>query len=130
MTNQLSKGVVRAKVVKASSVLIDGVPALTNAGDGRTILNGAVAPTTEGENGDFYIDTVLHKIHGPKAAGVWPAGVSLVGPQGEQGDPGDPLVGAPVEVLGDRDDPESALANLLAALETLGLITDSTVSGA
>lgn len=129
MTNQLSKGVVRAKVVKASSVLIDGVPALTDA-TASTILNGAVAPTTEGENGDFYIDTVLHKIHGPKAAGVWPAGVSLVGPQGDQGDPGDPLVGAPVEVLGDRDDPESALANLLAALETLGLITDSTVSGA
>jgi hypothetical protein len=35
---------------------------------------------------------------------------------------------APVEVTGARDDPEDALANLLAALETLGLITDSTTA--
>jgi len=33
---------------------------------------------------------------------------------------------APVEVTGERDDPETALANLLTALATLGLITDST----
>ena len=36
--------------------------------------------------------------------------------------------GAPVEVTGARDDPEDALANLLTALETLGLITDSTTA--
>ena len=33
---------------------------------------------------------------------------------------------APVVVTGARDDAEAALANLLAALESLGLITDST----
>ena len=33
---------------------------------------------------------------------------------------------APVEVTGARDDPEGALASLLSALATLGLITDST----
>jgi hypothetical protein len=33
---------------------------------------------------------------------------------------------APQEVTGARDTPEEALANLLTALETLGLITDST----
>ena len=40
------------------------------------------------------------------------------------------LVGAglPVDVAGARDDPEGALASLLAALESLGLITDSTTA--
>lgn len=54
-----------------------------------TILNGATVPATEtGENGDFYIDTVLKKIHGPKDT-TWPAGVSLVGPTGAAGAKGD-----------------------------------------
>jgi hypothetical protein len=35
---------------------------------------------------------------------------------------------APVTVSGARDDPEAALADLLAALETLGLIADSTTA--
>jgi hypothetical protein len=34
----------------------------------------------------------------------------------------------PIEITGARDDPEEALANLIAALETLGLITDSTTA--
>jgi len=34
--------------------------------------------------------------------------------------------GAPVTVAGARDDPEGALANLLQALEELGLIVDGT----
>ena len=34
----------------------------------------------------------------------------------------------PIDVDGARDDPEEALANLLAALATLGLITDSTTA--
>ena len=42
----------------------------------------------------------------------------------------DILPTAPVSVTGDRDDPESALKNLLQALENLGLINDTTVSGA
>lgn len=53
--------------------------------DGKTLLNGTVAPTIEGVNGDFYINTVLNLIHGPKAAGTWPSGVSLVGPTGATG---------------------------------------------
>ena len=35
---------------------------------------------------------------------------------------------APVTVTGARDTPEAALANLLIALQTLGLITDSTTA--
>jgi hypothetical protein len=36
--------------------------------------------------------------------------------------------GAPVTVAGARDDPEEALANLLSALEALGLIEDGTTA--
>lgn len=36
--------------------------------------------------------------------------------------------GAPVEVSGARDETEGALADLLTALESLGLITDSTTA--
>ncbi|MCX6232117.1 MAG: hypothetical protein NTZ33_11290 [Bacteroidetes bacterium] len=53
--------------------------------DGKTILYGTAAPTTEGVNGDFYIRTTTNYIYGPKAGGSWPAGTSLVGPQGPQG---------------------------------------------
>jgi hypothetical protein len=35
---------------------------------------------------------------------------------------------APITVTGARDDPEEALANLLAALEALGLIVDNTTA--
>jgi hypothetical protein len=35
---------------------------------------------------------------------------------------------APASVSGARDDPEAALANLLAALDALGLITDNTTA--
>jgi hypothetical protein len=50
--------------------------------DGRTILSGAVDPTTEGADGDFYINTATSTLFGPKASGTWPAGVSLIGADG------------------------------------------------
>ncbi len=53
-----------------------GVPGIK----GNTILYGSSVPTTEGTDGDFYIRTATNYIYGPKADGVWPAGVSLVGP--------------------------------------------------
>jgi hypothetical protein len=49
---------------------------ITDGAD-RTLLTGTVAPTTEGINGDFYINTTSWLIYGPKAAGVWPTGVAL-----------------------------------------------------
>lgn len=57
---------------------IDGV-------DGRTVLNGTVVPTTEGVDGDFYIRTTNYVIYGPKTAGAWGSGTSLVGPAGADG---------------------------------------------
>jgi Collagen triple helix repeat (20 copies) len=53
---------------------------------GNTVLYGSGIPSnTFGNNGDFYISTSSNFIYGPKASGAWPAGISLVGPQGVQG---------------------------------------------
>lgn len=62
-------------------------------GGGNTILSGAGAPSNAvGATGDFWINTTSWLIYGPKAAGAWPAGVSMIGPQGPQGPQG--LTGA------------------------------------
>jgi len=54
--------------------------------DGKTVLNGAGNPANSfGNNGDFYINTTSNILFGPKANGVWPIGISLVGPQGPIG---------------------------------------------
>jgi hypothetical protein len=54
--------------------------------DGNTVLYGAIDPTAGvGVNGNFFINTTSHFLFGPKAGGAWPAGASLVGPQGIQG---------------------------------------------
>jgi hypothetical protein len=57
--------------------------------DGNTVLYGTADPTSGvGVNGNFYINTATHFLFGPKSAGAWPAGTSLVGPAGPQGPPG------------------------------------------
>jgi hypothetical protein len=50
----------------------------------NTILNGTGAPSAgNGNNGDFWMRTSpTPMLYGPKAGGVWPAGVSLVGASG------------------------------------------------
>jgi hypothetical protein len=54
--------------------------------DGRSVLNGAGAPAGgTGLDGDFYIDTDVWDIYGPKTAGAWGTGTTLVGPQGDAG---------------------------------------------
>jgi len=75
-------------------------PAGTN---GNTVLNGSGPPaSTLGNIGDFYIDTSAHEIYGPKEelicgpfclAPGWPAGTSLVGPQGAAGPAGPTVQG-------------------------------------
>ena len=60
-----------------------------NGTNGKSVLSGTSAPTTEGVEGDFYIDTTANRIYGPKGATTWPSTyTSLVGPQGPQGDQG------------------------------------------
>ncbi len=64
---------------------IQGLPG-ANGTNGTAVLNGITNPIAgTGVNGDFYINTATNTLFGPKANGVWPAGVSLVGPQGIQG---------------------------------------------
>jgi hypothetical protein len=53
---------------------------------GRAVLNGSGAPSGAlGADGDFYIDTAEWWLYGPRTAGAWGAGVSLVGPAGSGG---------------------------------------------
>ena len=52
----------------------------------NTILSGVVPPTAlTGTDGDYYYDVAAKFWYGPKALGVWPAGFSVVGPQGPAG---------------------------------------------
>ena len=51
--------------------------------NGKTVLNGVSNPTSDqGANGDFFINTATDQIFGPKTAGIWGSGTSLIGPQG------------------------------------------------
>jgi hypothetical protein len=53
-------------------------------------LSGSGAPGPgKGSDGDFYLDTSTYEIYGPKLAGVWSSGTSLIGPKGAQGLKGD-----------------------------------------
>lgn len=47
---------------------------------GKGILNGQGAPSNSlGIDGEFYIDTNVNKIYGPKENGIWPTPVNLGG---------------------------------------------------
>jgi hypothetical protein len=82
----------KAKLV-LKGMVEDGTP-------GRTILNGVGAPSEElGVDGDFYLDTSIMRLYGPKDENFWGTGTTLVGPtgspgpqgsQGPQGPEGDP----------------------------------------
>lgn len=64
---------------------VQGVP----GNDGNTVLYGTSDPLPAvGVNGNFYINQITHVMFGPKAGGAWPAGASLIGPQGPIGPPG------------------------------------------
>ena len=54
---------------------------------GTVMLTGLLAPTVEGVDGQYYLDTVTNTLYGPKAT-VWPGGVTLVGPKGDLGSAG------------------------------------------
>jgi len=58
-----------------------------NGTNGNTILSGNTDPSnlTDGVNGDYYINLSTYYFFGPKANGIWPAGISIVGPTGTDG---------------------------------------------
>jgi hypothetical protein len=71
-----------------SGVALVGPTGATGApgADGKTILSGTSAPSSgTGSNGDFYVDVAASVFYGPKASGIWPSGVSLIGPTGQTG---------------------------------------------
>lgn len=58
----------------------------TGGAGGNVVRYGTSNPTAGiGNDGDFYINTTSNYLFGPKAAGAWPTGISLVGPQGAAG---------------------------------------------
>jgi len=68
----------------------------TNGTNGNTVLHGTSNPSNFiGVNGDFYINSATIAIFGPKAAGVWGTGFTLVGPIG----PGVPDGGTTAQAL-------------------------------
>lgn len=72
---------------------VQGIP-------GNTVLYGAGDPVAgTGIDGNFYINTSTHFMFGPKAGGAWPAGISLIGPQGIQGIQGPPGAGSPATAV-------------------------------
>jgi hypothetical protein len=73
--------------------------------DGKTVIYGSGAPANgTGNDGDTFIDNTGHVLYGPKAAGAWPAGVSLVGPQGDN------ILG-PMAVFGGGSDGDLTMAS-------------------
>ena len=70
---------------------------------GNSFISGSGAPNNAvGANGDFYISTGTSTLYGPKAAGVWPAGVSLVGATGATGATGGTGVTGPAGTNGNN----------------------------
>lgn len=59
----------------------------TDGKDGKTLWNGVKDPeNTWGAPGDMFINSVTKTLFGPKNLdGTWPAGVSMIGPKGDQG---------------------------------------------
>ena len=50
------------------------------------LRSGTVVPASSlGTDGEYYLNTALSLLHGPKAGGVWPTGVPMTGPTGATG---------------------------------------------
>lgn len=66
---------------KSKKVTLSGLIA-----SGAGILSGSDVPSPSlGANGDFYIDITNHAFYGPKTAGAWGSGTSMIGPTGSTG---------------------------------------------
>lgn len=59
------------------------------AGTPATLLYGSTDPTpSTGVDTNFYLNSTTMELFGPKASGVWPSGVSLIGSTGTAGPSG------------------------------------------
>jgi len=93
-----------------------GAPGAPGAA-GNTVLNGVGVPGGgTGVDGDFYLDTATTTIYGPKTAGVWGAGTSLIGPPGVPGPPG---IAGPVGPAGESTGTEAGF-NTIADVSSSG----------
>lgn len=93
----------------------DGADGAAGA-DGLQIRSGSGAPGSGvGANGEFYIDTAATALYGPKTAGAWGSGTSLIGPAGAGS--GDML----------KSENLSGLANYTTARSNLGLVIGTNV---
>lgn len=91
--NNGTAGNIPTTPVPIGTLIVPAGPPGGNGTNGATVLNGALAPTSgQGNNGDFFINTATSTIYGPKAAGAWPAGVSLLGAAGPTGPAGSALL--------------------------------------
>lgn len=125
---------------------LDEVSVSGTGANGNTILSGSGAPSNGlGVDGDFYYDPATKTMYGPKASGVWPAGVVLSGDDGENGlgflragttdipNGATQVVVAFSSDLPDADyqDPTISFSNLTDAdpIYLQGMITEKTVSG-
>jgi hypothetical protein len=60
------------------SLNVPAITALCKGEPGNTVRNGVGTPSASlGVNGDFYIDTSIYAIYGPKSGGVWGSGFIL-----------------------------------------------------
>jgi len=76
-----------------------------NGANGNTIISTTGAPlNTVGNNGDFAIDSSAKLIYGPKAGGSWPAGITLGGANGTNGNTILTTSGAPSSGTGANGD--------------------------
>ncbi|MFO1141181.1 MAG: hypothetical protein U1E59_02130 [Amaricoccus sp.] len=58
----------------------------SNGSNGAAFFSGAGTPASgTGTDGDWYFDTAARSLHGPKTAGAWGSGTSLVGAAGAAG---------------------------------------------
>lgn len=60
------------------SLNVPAITALCKGEPGNTVLNGVGSPSpSQGVDGDFFIDTSVYAIYGPKSGGVWGSGFVL-----------------------------------------------------
>ena len=69
------------------------------------LRSGTVVPASSlGTDGEYYLNTALSLLHGPKAGGVWPTGVPMTGPTGATGPAGTTGLTGPTGLTGATGD--------------------------